>query len=128
MARASRSKTPEFDPSELEDLILTPAVGSGVGSHLLDHQSESTTVVTLKSGTVGESQLTSVVESIATPLYIKDSEKTTVVETDATTVADSESTTEVRSTTVAEPTTVDMSIPVPRTLWLTEAGEIVPAS
>jgi predicted transcriptional regulator len=35
MAKPSRSKQPAFDPSELEDLILTPAVGSGVGSHLV---------------------------------------------------------------------------------------------
>ncbi len=38
MAKASRSRKsqPAFDPSELEDLILTPAVGSGVGSHLIN--------------------------------------------------------------------------------------------
>jgi hypothetical protein len=37
MARPSRSRKrqPEFDPSELEDLILVPAVGTGVGSHLI---------------------------------------------------------------------------------------------
>jgi hypothetical protein len=37
MARASRSskKQPAFDPSELQDLIFSPAVGSGVGSHLV---------------------------------------------------------------------------------------------
>src|SRR5919197_3480323 len=37
MARASRSnkKHPDFDPSELEDLIFSPAVGKGVGSHLV---------------------------------------------------------------------------------------------
>lgn len=37
MARASRSskKQPAFDPSELEDLIFSPAVGTGVGSHLV---------------------------------------------------------------------------------------------
>lgn len=36
MARASRSKKqPAFDPNELDDLILSPAVGTGVGSHLL---------------------------------------------------------------------------------------------
>jgi hypothetical protein len=37
MAKASRSsrKQPAFDPSEIEDLIFSPAVGSGVGSHLL---------------------------------------------------------------------------------------------
>ena len=37
MARASRSnkKQPAFDPGELQDLIFSPAVGTGVGSHLL---------------------------------------------------------------------------------------------
>jgi len=35
MAKPSRSKQPAFDPAELEDLIFTPAVGSGVGSHLV---------------------------------------------------------------------------------------------
>lgn len=38
MARASRfnKKQPAFDPSELADLIFTPAVGTGVGSHLME--------------------------------------------------------------------------------------------
>lgn len=36
MARPSRSKKqPAFDPSELEDLIFSPAIGTGVGSHLI---------------------------------------------------------------------------------------------
>jgi predicted transcriptional regulator len=37
MAKASRSnkKQPAFDPSELKDLIFSPAVGTGVGSHLV---------------------------------------------------------------------------------------------
>ena len=38
MPRGSRSsrKQPDFDPSELEDLIFSPAVGTGVGSHLME--------------------------------------------------------------------------------------------
>ncbi len=38
MPRGSRSsrKQPDFDPSELDDLIFSPAVGTGVGSHLID--------------------------------------------------------------------------------------------
>lgn len=38
MAKASRSskKQPDFDPNELSDLIFSPAVGKGVGSHLLE--------------------------------------------------------------------------------------------
>ena len=35
MTKSLRSKQPAFDPTELEDLIFTPAVGSGVGSHLV---------------------------------------------------------------------------------------------
>jgi len=37
MAQASRSnkRQPAFDPSEIDDLIFSPAVGSGVGSHLI---------------------------------------------------------------------------------------------
>lgn len=38
MARASQAKKKlNFDPSELEDLIFSPAVGNGVASHLLQH-------------------------------------------------------------------------------------------
>ena len=35
-SRAKGRSQPAFDPSELDDLILTPAVGSGVSSHLLE--------------------------------------------------------------------------------------------
>ena len=93
MARASRSKTPEFDPSELQDLILTPAVGTGVGSHLLSHESERSTVVMSNMTTVDNRNMTTVdspimtpvVESTETPAYKRDSEETTVVTPDLTT-------------------------------------------
>lgn len=62
MAKASRSskKQPAFDPTELSDLIFSPAVGSGVGSHLLEEmstvdRSEMTTVDELHSTTVDRS-------------------------------------------------------------------------
>jgi predicted transcriptional regulator len=58
MAKLSRSKQPAFDPAELEDLIFTPAVGSGVGSHLVRAPAEEpdkTTVVTTELATVGRS-------------------------------------------------------------------------
>ena len=45
MAKLSRSKQPAFDPSELEDLIFTPAVGSGVGSHLVRAREPEVTTV-----------------------------------------------------------------------------------
>jgi hypothetical protein len=58
MAKPSRSKQPAFDPAELEDLIFTPAVGSGVGSHLVRAPKpdvEATTVVTSEPTTVVKS-------------------------------------------------------------------------
>jgi predicted transcriptional regulator len=68
MARASRSskKQPAFDPSELQDLIFSPAVGSGVGSHLLeatrDFPAPETTadVSTMDMSTVDTSQIATV--------------------------------------------------------------------
>src|SRR5688572_29511423 len=54
MAKPSRSKQPAFDPAELEDLIFTPAVGSGVGSHLVrtpNAEIDPTTVVTTQVAT-----------------------------------------------------------------------------
>ena len=67
MAKVSRSKTrlPDFDPGELQDLIFTPAVGSGVGSHLL--VSEATTEVRSNS-TIVESQTATVGEFEAKPV------------------------------------------------------------
>lgn len=62
MAKASRSRRtqPEFDPSELEDLILTPAVGSGVGSHLVAPPEQPATVDRSDMATVVESNMTTV--------------------------------------------------------------------
>ena len=48
MAKLSRSKQPAFDPSELEDLIFTPAVGSGVGSHLVRAREPEVTTVAIR--------------------------------------------------------------------------------
>jgi hypothetical protein len=42
MAKKSHLK---FDPSELDDLILTPAVGTGVGSHLVNQYKKTTQVI-----------------------------------------------------------------------------------
>lgn len=132
MARASRSKTPEFDPSELEDLIMTPAVGSGVGSHLLSHEAEvkPPTVVILEQTTIGDSNITTVdipnPSGQQEPLYNKDTESTTVVRSIPTSVVQLELSTVAELTTVGEPTTVVRS--APQSFWLTEAGEFVPAS
>jgi predicted transcriptional regulator len=69
MAKPSRSKQPAFDPAELEDLIFTPAVGSGVGSHLVrapKAESDQTTVVTTKVATVVRSSPELDVPTVAT--------------------------------------------------------------
>jgi len=127
MARASRSKTPEFDPSELQDLILTPAVGTGVGSHLLSRESEQTTVVTSDMTTVDTSTMTTVVKLPETPIHTRSSEETTVVVPNLTPVVSLDLTTVADTTTVAaKPSTVVMS--APRALWLTETGELVSAA
>ena len=55
MAKLSRSKQPAFDPAELNDLIFTPAVGTGVGSHLVRSPAPESQVTT-----VGTSHLTTV--------------------------------------------------------------------
>jgi predicted transcriptional regulator len=104
MTKPSRSKRsqPEFDPSELEDLIFTPAVGTGVGSHLL------TTVDTFNT--------TTEVESIQTIETKHDSYLTTVPE--MATVAENDS--------VTDQSTVVRLGELP--LWMTEEGELVPAS
>jgi predicted transcriptional regulator len=64
MAKPSRSKQPAFDPAELEDLILTPAVGSGVGSHLV-----RTDEPTLKVTSVVTPEVTTVVRSHQAPVH-----------------------------------------------------------
>lgn len=65
MQKAPRSRlksTPEFDPGELEDLIYTPAVGSGVSSHLLSRV-EVPPSAPHSVTTVVESELTTVAET-----------------------------------------------------------------
>jgi predicted transcriptional regulator len=160
MARASRSKTklPEFDPSELEDLILTPAVGTGVGSHLLQAQPEKdkspqsgangpqalpVEPTTVDMSTVAAIDMSTVDENPATTgdtsptngrsPYINDlfAEMPTVVDSEMTTVAVSGLSTVAEPATDPKPATVDMSTVdrlAPISLWLTESGEIVPAS
>ena len=66
-------KQPEYDPNELADLIETPAVGSGVGSHLLIHNDppeDLTTVVTFDSPTVVDNVLTTVAMDQETPVVV----------------------------------------------------------
>ncbi|MBV9083282.1 MAG: hypothetical protein JOZ62_11435 [Acidobacteriaceae bacterium] len=114
MGRASRSnkKQPAFDPSELEDLIFTPAVGKGVGSHLVPPTRPRLPVVTSDVATVqpGRGSL------IQTP------------EADVTTIDTSQSI-DMPTVGTLTPTTV----PEPKgkrgekKLWITEHGDLVPA-
>jgi hypothetical protein len=63
-------KQPEYDPNELADLIETPAVGTGVGSHLLIHNDaleDVTTVATLEPEPVVDSIMTTVATSEESP-------------------------------------------------------------
>jgi predicted transcriptional regulator len=144
MARASRSRTklPEFDPSELEDLIFTPAVGTGVGSHLLQKQepgvgsreSGSAEPTTVDMSTVVMDELATVDAghgSDADHVSLDEvTESTTVVLSKAASVVGTDMTTVLEPTTEANEATVDVSTVVapPISLWLTESGEIVPAS
>lgn len=79
MEKASRAnkKQPAFDPSEIKDLIFSPAVGTGVGSHLVGQSKEfpalpwepqettqdKSTVVELNSPTVDTLSLPTVTTS-----------------------------------------------------------------
>lgn len=95
MTKASRSRRaqPAFDPSELEDLILTPAVGSGVGSHL-----------------VNLSGAPPAPPEAAAPVHL-----TTVDRPEPATV-------------VEAPKAAEAAAARPVALWLTEAGEPIPAA
>lgn len=152
-----RTKLPEFDPSELEDLIFTPAVGSGVGSHLLTpHEAIKDDTTTVDMSTVGVDESTTVdttdINGRETKFIERVTDIATVVETDSSTVVESDMATLVESTTedittpvvdsfmspvvemaavVEKPTAVSPPTVVeapPVSLWLTESGELVPVS
>ena len=130
-------KQPDYDPNELADLIATPAVGTGVGSHLLirKESDEVTTVVAIES--------TLVVESVTAPVDTKlpdivPERKLTLVTNEESRVVISELT-----TVVAEPETsvdtcledsseltpiVTSPVEVTSRLWISDSGEIVPGS
>lgn len=144
MAKPSRSKQPAFDPRELEDLIHTPAVGTGVGSHLvqtsderrrtnlppalliLDQLDDPSIVVT--------PDLTTVARSTSAEIPITQGDQslleTTGPQADQSTVV------------VSRPPPLPLAIPdapileqrqfpippVSIELWLTESGEVVPQS
>jgi predicted transcriptional regulator len=116
MTKPSRSKRsqPEFDPSELEDLIFTPAVGSGVGSHLLTTVDKSDQATVAIPDEPTENQGNKNMTTVGNPPTVVD--QTIVVE----------------ETSVAEMSTVGAVATVvrfaPGAIWVTEEGELVPGS
>jgi len=148
MAKLSRSKQPEFDPHELADLILTPAVGTGVGSHLLR---------TVAAGQNEVASNTFVEQKIENPLAAvaqsaKDSVQPTVASFDSPTVLSSElsqsrhvfdyagdnhnrllpgdNATTVVKLYAAKASQIGASSHLGNlfSLWVTESGEILPES
>ncbi len=119
MARASRSnkKQPAFDPSELEDLIFSPAVGKGVGSHLV-RPPELTTVDRsgLDVSTVDKSILSSVLGSL--PI----TDLPTVDITNLSTVDTLESEQPIGDELVPAP---KLALSTPYKLWITDNGDLV---
>ena len=120
MAKASRSskKQPDFDPSEIEDLIFSPAVGKGVGSHLVNPV-RVTTIVTSDPvrGYSGHVKHATVTADKDLP--------TSRVSTVSTSEAPES---DLALTTVVAPdmATVAMSkMKRPSRLWITENGDLV---
>jgi predicted transcriptional regulator len=94
MARAPRSnKQPAFDPSELTDLIFTPAVGTGVGSHLVGAPNNFPEIVPIERwrnkadlSAVEETATSSISPAPATQLTTVDMSETAATKTDVSTV------------------------------------------
>ncbi len=108
MAKASRSnkKQPAFDPSELEDLIFSPAVGKGVGSHLVGPADLSTIARSKLSTSVNPTTIAWF------PLTTEDTDLVTTVVTSEPAPLGSSSQ-EAVSPTPDRPTTVDRSVLAP---------------
>jgi predicted transcriptional regulator len=129
MAKVSRSskKQPAFDPSELEDLIFSPAVGKGVGSHLVS-RSHVTTVVRPLVPTVASKDVTPVTPNPEPGDWQEPptSARTRVDIADLTTVVTTHLPTGIESV----PPTVTGLLPSQtdpeKKLWITENGDLVP--
>ena len=130
-------KQPDYDPNELADLIETPAVGTGVGSHLLipNEPTEVTTVVATDSSPV-VNLVTAPVDTNPPDIVperksaLVTSEESAVVISDPTTV-DLEPPTSVATCLedTSELSPVDTSpAEVLSRLWISDSGEIVPGS
>ena len=110
MPRGSRSsrKQPDFDPSELDDLIFSPAVGTGVGSHLMERTPPfpaPTSAMSPLSDAPDSSRLRSATPTIVViPNKSTVAMKTTVNTFTGTTVVDADSSTvEEREQAAAKP-------------------------
>src|ERR1035438_9614997 len=137
MAKASRSskKQPAFDPSELDDLIFSPAVGRGVGSHLISRGRSSPTVSSSNLPTVDTSNLDTIVSPDPPTEFESPRDLTTVVRSLLSTVGPPQPAREIPPSPSPEPAE---PIPVPRPppsasasphkLWITENGDLVPAA
>ena len=137
MAKASRSskKQPAFDPSELDDLIFSPAVGRGVGSHLISRGRSSPTVSSSNLPTVDTSNLDTIVSPDPLTEFESPRDLTTVVRSLLSTVGPPQPAREIPPSPSPEPAE---PIPVPRPppsasasphkLWITENGDLVPAA
>lgn len=124
MARASRfnKKQPAFDPSELEDLIFSPAVGKGVGSHLVRIQ--DLTTVDMFNGSAGSDMSTVDRRGIVgdTNTAEKTVELATVDTSDPATVAISKA----AIPPLSDQVTPKFSKSTPsHKLWITENGDLV---
>jgi hypothetical protein len=129
MARASRSskKQPAFDPSELTDLIFSPAVGSGVGSHLVGTMEDFPALPDVAS--VDMSDVSTVAKSEATTVDINrmatvGGEDVTSVDRSHTATMDIYECATVASGDVSTVDTQELGREVG--LWITEEGGVVP--
>ncbi len=121
MARASRSnkKQPAFDPSELADLIFTPAVGTGVGSHLMESVERFPAPV-VNALTAHPDLPTVDMPDLSIVITSGVLDRSTVAVSHVSTVATSLD----RNSDLP---TVDKSVVESRvTLWITEHGDLVP--
>lgn len=131
MARASRSskKQPDFDPSEIEDLIFSPAVGRGVGSHLVGPGPMTTVAMSpLTTGaappldTVAAGDLSTVCEAPTFPDYSSTPDVPIVAISPQTPVI---TTPNIEATTVV--TSIRQNSATPE-LWITDHGDLVSAA
>jgi hypothetical protein len=145
-------KQPDYDPNELADLIATPAVGSGVGSHLLipNQDQKVATVATLDLASVADCLPAPVGTSEAAPIVPARKSFPTPPAEEAIPPADTGVTSDTvpvvsfQVTTIGEnqrpsvdtcleatseaTTVVTSPVAVLGRLWISDSGEILPES